>query len=56
MGKEFDALIVNPQVEGGPFDLFESDTLHDVLQKWLTLGDNRNIQQVYVKGRCVISK
>lgn len=56
VGKELDALIVNPLVEGGPFDLFDSDATLDVLEKWLTLGDDRNIHEVYVKGRCVVSK
>ena len=55
MGKEFDALIVNPLVKDGPFDLFDSDHLHDVLEKWLNLGDSRNIHEVYVQGRCVLS-
>ena len=53
VGKEFDALRIDPCVSDSPFDLFDCDTTDDVIQKFLYLGDDRNITQVYVSGRCV---
>ncbi|KAJ7393703.1 hypothetical protein OS493_003361 [Desmophyllum pertusum] len=53
VGKEFDALLIDPDAEDTPFDCFEDDTLEDVIQKFLYLGDDRNILQVYVAGRPV---
>ncbi|XP_033625057.1 guanine deaminase-like [Asterias rubens] len=57
VGKEFDALLVNPKAAGSPFDVFNSsfsDSIEDIVQKFLFLGDDRNIQEVYVSGRKVI--
>jgi len=52
-GKEFDALIVDPSVEGGPFDLGEDDSALDVFQRFIFTGDDRNIERVYVRGKRV---
>ncbi|XP_022106133.1 guanine deaminase-like isoform X2 [Acanthaster planci] len=57
VGKDFDAILVNPTVANSPFDVFHStycDTIEDVVQKFLYLGDDRNIQEVYVAGKRVI--
>ncbi|KAJ3019660.1 UNVERIFIED_CONTAM: hypothetical protein HDU68_010575 [Siphonaria sp. JEL0065] len=51
VGKEFDALIVNPTVEGSPVDVFEGDTTLEIFQRFLFLGDDRNIEKVFVKGK-----
>eukprot|EP01027_Heterolobosea_sp_BB2_P023996 GEZU01036096.1.p1 GENE.GEZU01036096.1~~GEZU01036096.1.p1 ORF type:complete len:475 (-),score=161.78 GEZU01036096.1:23-1447(-) len=58
-GKEFDALIVDPNGADGhggnsPFDVFEDDDTLDVFQKFLYLGDDRNIAAAYVQGRQVL--
>ncbi|XP_069481910.1 guanine deaminase-like isoform X2 [Ambystoma mexicanum] len=50
VGKEFDALLINPGAEGSPFEIFANCT-EDVIQKFLYLGDDRNIKEVYVAGR-----
>ncbi|KNC82283.1 guanine deaminase [Sphaeroforma arctica JP610] len=55
VGKQFDALRVNPDVEGSPFDLYEGDTVSDIVQKFLYLGDDRNITHVFVSGKTVKS-
>jgi cytosine/adenosine deaminase-related metal-dependent hydrolase len=47
-GKEFDALIVDVNAPGGPFDVFEGDTLEDQFEKFINLGDDRNIVEVGV--------
>ncbi|XP_043920323.1 guanine deaminase isoform X3 [Protopterus annectens] len=51
--KEFDALLISP-VSDGPFDVFDSDSNEDVVQKFINLGDDRNIKEVYVAGKKVI--
>lgn len=60
IGKEFDALLVDVYTKGGQIDKFEG-TLQsnpdeyalDLLQKFIFVGDDRNIVQVYVKGEKV---
>ncbi|XP_069122599.1 guanine deaminase-like [Argopecten irradians] len=54
VGKEFDALVIDPAVEGGPFDVFRDDTIEDVFQKFVFLGDDRNISRVYVSGHNIL--
>ncbi|CAH1789018.1 unnamed protein product [Owenia fusiformis] len=51
VGKEFDALLVNFEALDSPFDVFERDTLEDKIQKFIFLGDDRNIEEVYVAGK-----
>ncbi|CAK1593970.1 unnamed protein product [Parnassius mnemosyne] len=60
IGKEFDALIVDVYTNGGQIDQYEYSMdeneehyLLDLLQRFIYLGDDRNIRQVYVKGRKV---
>lgn len=57
-GKEFDALIVD--VDGGPIDVYDlpeklwnDESELTLLQKFLYVGDDRNIKEVFVKGRQV---
>lgn len=57
-GKDFDALIVDVSLP--PIDLFDepandADRLLEQLQKFLYVGDDRNITQVFVAGRQVKS-
>ncbi|XP_032297138.1 guanine deaminase isoform X1 [Coturnix japonica] len=54
VGKEFDALLINTKASDSPFDLFSTDTFEDCLQKFLYLGDDRNISEVYVAGKQVV--
>lgn len=49
-GKEFDALVIDPTCENSPFDVF-SDSLLEIFEKFIYLGDDRNITQIFVKGR-----
>jgi len=53
-GYHFDALVLDLQPDN--IDVFPSDTLEDKLQKLLTVGDDRNVAQVYVKGKLVCDK
>jgi hypothetical protein len=60
VGMEFDALLVDAGVPGGPFDVMMSASsgqqqqLLLLLEQFLNNGDDRNITEVYVQGRrCV---
>ncbi|KAK3514514.1 hypothetical protein QTP70_018653, partial [Hemibagrus guttatus] len=54
VGKDFDALHVNICVPGSPIDLFPGDDPEVILEKFLNLGDDRNIVKVYVAGKQVV--
>uniref|UniRef100_A0AAQ4PSV2 Guanine deaminase n=1 Tax=Gasterosteus aculeatus aculeatus TaxID=481459 RepID=A0AAQ4PSV2_GASAC len=55
VGKDFDALRVNVAAPGGPMDLsVNSEEPKIILEKFLNLGDDRNIAEVYVAGRKVV--
>ncbi|XP_043421761.1 guanine deaminase isoform X1 [Prionailurus bengalensis] len=58
VGKEFDALLINPKASDSPIDLFSGDFFGDlseaVIQKFLYVGDDRNIEEVYVGGKQVV--
>ncbi|XP_061116429.1 guanine deaminase [Conger conger] len=54
VGKDFDALLINPVVSDSPFDVFPSEGPKVILEKFLNLGDDRNIEEVYVAGKKVI--
>eukprot|EP00940_MAST-03C_sp_MAST-3C-sp2_P002792 g2792.t1 len=60
-GKCFDALVVNGEGVIGaaghgrsPFDVEPHDTPMEIFQKFIFLGDDRNIEQVFVDGRRVL--
>ncbi|CAL8346960.1 unnamed protein product [Lota lota] len=54
VGKDFDALRVNVAVPDGPIDLVQNDGPKVLLEKFLNLGDDRNILEVYVAGKKVV--
>ncbi|KAI0211152.1 Guanine deaminase [Lamellibrachia satsuma] len=54
VGKEFDVLRINPSVANSPFDIFDKDTVDDMIQKFFYLGDDRNIVEVFVAGQRVL--
>lgn len=56
VGKDFDALFIDVEVPDSPFDCFNSDDTKDVVQKFLYLGDDRNIRKVYVAGKLVAGR
>jgi guanine deaminase len=51
VGKEFDAISVDHTVKNSPYDLFDMDTTTSKLEKFLFIGDDRNIMDVYVQGK-----
>lgn len=53
VGKEFDALLVDSTAAGGPFDVFGDENDELAFEKFLNLGDDRNLAEVYVAGVCV---
>ncbi|XP_062307639.1 guanine deaminase [Osmerus eperlanus] len=54
VGKDFDALRVDLAAEEGPVDIFQREEPVVLLEKFLNLGDDRNIAEVYVAGRRVV--
>ncbi|XP_053322651.1 guanine deaminase [Spea bombifrons] len=54
VNKEFDALLINMAAEDSAFELFSDIAIEDAVQRFLYLGDDRNIKEVYVAGRCVV--
>jgi len=52
-GKCFDALVINPDSKDSPFDTFEMDQFSDVFQKFIFLGDDRNISAIFVDGNLI---
>ncbi|KAM3867575.1 guanine deaminase [Diretmus argenteus] len=54
VGKDFDALRVNVAAPGGPIDPIQSEGPKILLEKFLNLGDDRNIVEVHVAGRKVV--
>ncbi|KAM9446166.1 guanine deaminase [Clarias gariepinus] len=56
VGKDFDALRVNVCAPGSLIDLFsdDKDKTEVILEKFLHLGDDRNIVEVYVAGKQVV--
>ncbi|XP_015182300.1 PREDICTED: guanine deaminase [Polistes dominula] len=52
-GKQFDALVINMNVNDSPIDNLMSYTLEEQLQRFIYSGDDRNILEVYVSGRKV---
>ncbi|KAJ3338373.1 hypothetical protein HDU93_009609 [Gonapodya sp. JEL0774] len=53
VGKEFDAVLVNPTVKG-PLRVFEHDHLSALFEKYLFLGDDRNTEAVWVRGKKIL--
>jgi len=49
-GKEFDALLIDPLTPNSPFDIFE-ETPMQTFEKFIFLGDDRNIVKIFVKGK-----
>lgn len=54
VGAWLDALVVDPEVEDAPFDLYDGERAQAAFDKWLMLGDERNNVEVYVQGKRVL--
>jgi guanine deaminase len=50
VGKQFDALLIDPAAKHGPIDLFDGLSTSEVFQKIVFLCDDRNIERVFVCG------
>jgi len=49
VGKEFDAIMVDTK-QGDTFDVFPSNSVLDGFEKFVNLGDDRNIRAVWIQG------
>ncbi|ORX81767.1 guanine deaminase [Basidiobolus meristosporus CBS 931.73] len=53
VGKQFDALIIDPLSHGSPIDLFDHDDIKTTFEKFINNGDDRNIIEVFVDGKSI---
>ncbi|RYP89197.1 hypothetical protein DL769_000167 [Monosporascus sp. CRB-8-3] len=53
LGKEFDALLINADTDGVMTMVEEEDPVGTIFDKFIMTGDDRNIEEVYVRGRLV---
>lgn len=53
VGKDFDALVVDINAPGTVIDCFGDETILNHFEKFIYLGDDRNIEHVFVKGKRV---
>ena len=52
VGYEFDAVQVECNFgDRGPWDFFVDDPVEVQFEKWVNLGDERNIKRVWVQGK-----
>jgi guanine deaminase len=54
VGMEFDAFVMSANMNPN-IHIFERDTISDILQKLLVLGDDRNVTRVFVQGQEVVA-
>ncbi|KAG8231557.1 hypothetical protein J437_LFUL011735 [Ladona fulva] len=55
VGKDFDALLVSMKDSSSPVDIHMPYETKELIQKFMYLGDDRNIKKVFVSGRLVKS-
>jgi guanine deaminase len=55
VGFEFDAIQIECKFadHNGPWDFFADDDIETLFEKWVNLGDERNIKRVWVQGKDV---
>lgn len=53
VGKEFDALVINLHAKHTPIDPHPGESIKELFQRFLFVGDDRHIEQVYVQGKSV---
>jgi guanine deaminase len=53
VGYEFDGLMVDCRLDDdeGGFDYFRDDSAEILFEKWVNMGDERNIKRVWVQGK-----
>jgi len=52
-GKKLDCLVIDVNAEGGLVDIFDKEDTLEKFQKFLFLGDDRNIHSVFIDGKKV---
>ena len=55
VGFEFDAIQIECNLgdHSGPWDFFVDDDAETLFEKWVNLGDDRNVRRVWVQGKDV---
>lgn len=54
VGKKFDALVVDVHTDESQIDIFEDDTIDDMFQKFIYLGNEQNFTEIYIDGQDVM--
>lgn len=53
VGKKLDCVVVDVNAEDSPIDTFGEENVYNLFEKFVYIGDDRNIAQVLVNGRVV---
>jgi hypothetical protein len=53
VGKKLDCLVIDVNSEGSPIDSFGEENVYSLFEKFVYIGDDRNIAQVLVNGKVV---
>jgi guanine deaminase len=54
VGMQFDALLVDVDVQGQVFDYMKGDAIQEHIERWWNTGDDRNLRKVWVQGRSIL--
>jgi guanine deaminase len=55
VGMQFDALLVDVDVDGQAFEYWEDEPTVKQVERWWNTGDDRNLRSVWVQGRSVLN-
>ena len=53
VGKKLDCVVVDVNAQDSPIDTFGEENVYNLFEKFVYIGDDRNIAQVLVNGRVV---
>jgi guanine deaminase len=52
-GKKLDCLVVDVNAQDSPIDAFGEESVYNIFEKFVYIGDDRNIAHVMVNGKVV---
>ena len=53
VGKKLDCIVVDVNAEDSPIDAFGEESVYNLFEKFVYIGDDRNIAHIYVDGKIV---
>lgn len=54
VGKQLDCLVIDVHAEDSPIDAFGEESVFNLFEKFVYIGDDRNIAEVFVGGKQVL--